>query len=75
MFQHIAIQRVDLGIVDVRRQHALAQIIQLLWRAALCGRGAQNIAKRAFEQIGRHITVRLWRIIDFRSGFPNGGLL
>lgn len=28
MLQHIAIQRVHLGIVDVRRQHALAQIIQ-----------------------------------------------
>jgi transposase len=47
--------------------------IQVLWRAALCGRDAQNIAKWAFEQILRHITGRLWRIIDFRSGFPNGG--
>jgi hypothetical protein len=28
MLQHIAIQRVDLGIVDVRRQHALAQIVE-----------------------------------------------
>ena len=48
------------------------QVVVILWRAALCGRGAQNIEKRAFEQIWRHITVRLWRIIDLRSGFPNG---
>ena len=28
MLQHIAIKRVDLGVIDVRRQHALAKIIQ-----------------------------------------------
>ena len=47
--------------------------IRVLWRTALCGRGAQNIAKRALEEVRWHITAGFGCMIDFRSGFPNGG--
>ena len=42
VLKQIPVQRVECGIVNVRRQHAFAQIIQLLWRTPLCGAGSRE---------------------------------
>jgi len=39
MLMHVAIERIEGGIVDVGREHAFAEIIELLLPPALCGLG------------------------------------
>src|SRR5262249_17858380 len=40
--QQIAVERIESGIVQIRSQHALAQIVELMCPIALCGRGGLN---------------------------------
>ncbi len=47
MLQHIGIERVDLRIINVRRQHALAQVIQ-----DHDARGSAQSAKSRLVQLG-----------------------
>ena len=42
MHGEVVIGRVEIRIVAVRFAHARLGVVRVLWRAALCGRGAQN---------------------------------
>ena len=37
MREHVAIERIDRGIVDVRREHAFAQVVELMCPPSICG--------------------------------------
>jgi hypothetical protein len=42
MREHIAIERIDRGIVDVRREHAFPEIVEVMCPRLICGGARGN---------------------------------
>jgi hypothetical protein len=67
MREHIAIERIECGVVDVRREDALFQVIE-----DDDADGAPQLAKRAFVEL-RYYSASIFMVLLHRSAVRSPG--